>query len=400
MRIARLEDFHCDSGSRYYSFLKITTDEGIVGWAEYTEYVSSQNLTGVIHSLGAHIVGEDPRAVERITATLYAKSRQAAGGLNQRAIGTIENALVDIKAKALGIPVYELLGGPIRERIPLYWSHCGLFRIRQGTKFGHPPLASLADVVELGREVKARGFRALKANMYLFEDAGPRIYLSAWGGRNFPALNPDRAVIRAIVDELRAFREGVGPDIEIQLDANFHFKTEGFLRLARALEELDLGWLELDSHDPVALATIRRSARVPIASCETLHGRRAYKPFFEQYAMDVAIIDVAWNGILESLKIASMADTFEVNVAPHNYGSPLLDLISAHFSAAVPNLRTMEFDVDGVPWNEDLLTVPLSLDGGDLLLPTGPGWGAEINEDVLRAHPPKVGPKTRDLVRA
>lgn len=400
MRISRFEDLHCDSGSRFYSFLKVTTDEGIVGWAEYTEYVGSQDLTAVIQSLGQHIVGEDPRAVERLTATLYAKSRQAAGGLSQRAIGTIENALVDIKAKALGIPVYELLGGPVRERIPLYWSHCGLFRIRQGTKYGHPPLQSLDDVVSLGREVKSRGFRALKANMYLFESGGPRLYLSAWGGRNFPALNPDRKVVRAIVDELRAFREGVGEDIDIHLDANFHFKTEGFLRLARALEDLDLGWLEIDTHDPAALALVRRSTRVPIASCETLHGRRAYKPFFEHYAMDVAVVDVAWNGILESLKIASMADAFEVNVAPHNYGSPLLDLISAHFSAVVPNLRIMEYDVDGVPWNDELLTIPPNVEDGEMRLPSGPGWGAEINEEVVRAHPPRVGPKMRDLVRA
>jgi galactonate dehydratase len=400
VRISGIDLLHCDSGSRYYSFLKITTDEGITGWAEFTEYVGSQDLSAVIRSLGQHVIGEDPRAVERLTALLYAKSRQAAGGLSQRAIGAIENALVDIKARALGIPVYELLGGPIRESIPLYWSHCGLFRIRQGTTYGHPQLRSLEDVVLLGREVKSRGFRALKANMYLFDGDRPRLYLSAWGGKNFPALNPDRKILRAIVDELQAFREGVGDDIEIYLDANFHFKTEGFLRLARALEPLDLGWLELDTHDPSALAHIRRATRVPIASCETLHGRRAYKPFFEQYAIDVAVVDLAWNGILESLKIASMADTFEINVAPHNYGSPLLDLMSAHFSAVVPNLRIMEYDVDGVPWNDELLTVPVEVQDGEMRLPPGPGWGTEINEDVVRAHPPRVTPKTRDLVRA
>lgn len=400
MRVTGLQQLHCDSGSRFYSFLKITTDEGIAGWAEYTEYVGSQDLSAVITSLGELIVGEDPRAVERITALLYAKTRQAAGGMNHRAIGTIENALVDIKAKSLGVPVYEMLGGPIRDRILLYWSHCGLFRIRQGTKYGHPPLQSLDDVVRLGNEVKNRGFRALKANMYLFGGEGARLYLAAWGGRNFPALNPDRAVFRAIVEELRAFREGVGSDIEIHLDANFHFKTEGFIRLARAVEDLDLGWLEVDTHDPASLALIRRSSRVPIASCETLHGRRAYKPYFEQSAMDVAVIDVAWNGILESLKIASMADTYEINVAPHNYGSPLLDLISAHFSAAVPNLRIMEYDVDGVPWNDELLTVAPKVEAGEFYLPSGAGWGAEINEEAVRAHPPQVGPKTRDLVRA
>jgi L-alanine-DL-glutamate epimerase-like enolase superfamily enzyme len=206
-------------------------------------------------------------------------------------------------------------------------------------------------------------------------------------------------VLRAIVAEMEAFREGAGPDVALHLDANYHFKTEGFLRLARALEPLDMGWLELDTTDPAALAHIRRSSRTPVASCETLHGRREYKPFFEQYAMDVAIVDVAWNGALESLKVASMADTYQVNVATHNWGSPLLDLMSAHVSAAIPNLRIMEYEVDGVPWRDELVTVPPVIADGALVLPSGPGWGTEIDEDALRAHPPKQR-MTVDLARA
>src|SRR5260370_38858793 len=128
MKIVKIEDLHCDAGWRVNSFVKVTTDEGIVGWSEYMEGYGAQGLTGVILKLGERIVGLDPRPVERISALLYAATRQAAGGLNAQAIGAIENALIDIKAKALGLPVYELLGGPIRERLPLYWSHCGTYR--------------------------------------------------------------------------------------------------------------------------------------------------------------------------------------------------------------------------------------------------------------------------------
>jgi galactonate dehydratase len=399
MRITRIEDLHCDSGPRHFSFLKVSTDEGVVGWSEYSEYVSSHEQTAIIRALAKDLIGVDPRPVERITAMLVAKTKQAAGGVNQRAIGAIENALIDVKARALGIPVYELLGGPIRSAIPLYWSHCGLFRIRQGEQYGHPPLRSLDDVVTLGREVRERGFSALKANMYLFDGERPKLYLAAWGGRNFPELNLEPKVLRAIVAELEAFREGAGPDVALQLDANFHFKTEGFLKLARALEPLEMSWLEIDTHDPAAMAHIRRSTRTPIASCETLHGRRAYKPFFEQYAMDVAIVDVAWNGALESCKIAAMADTYEVNVATHNWGSPLLDLMSAHVAAAIPNLRIMEYEVDGVPWRDEIVTVAPVVADGALVLPSGPGWGTEIDEDAVRAHPPKAR-SAIDLARA
>ena len=130
MKITAIEDLHCDAGWRVNSFLKITTDEGIVGWSEYMEGYGAQGLTGVIRKLGERLIGQDPRPVERHSAYLYAATRQAAGGINQMAIAAIENALVDIKAKALGVPVYELLGGPIRERLQVYWSHCGTYRAR------------------------------------------------------------------------------------------------------------------------------------------------------------------------------------------------------------------------------------------------------------------------------
>jgi L-alanine-DL-glutamate epimerase-like enolase superfamily enzyme len=131
MKIIKIEDLHCDAGWRVNSFLKITTDEGIVGWSEYMEGYGAQGLTGVIQKLAERfLIGRDPRPVEAISALLYAATRQAAGGVNQMAIAAIENALVDLKAKALGIPVYEMLGGPVRDRLQLYWSHCGTTRVR------------------------------------------------------------------------------------------------------------------------------------------------------------------------------------------------------------------------------------------------------------------------------
>ena len=102
----------------------------------------------------------------------------------------------------------------------------------------------------------------------------------------------------------------------------------------------------------------------------------------------VAIVDVVWNGILESVKIAAMADAYEVNVAPHNFNGHLASLISSHFCAVVPNFRIMEIDIEDVPWKDELVTCPPVIETGELLIPTGPGWGAEINEDVVRAHPP------------
>ena len=117
----------------------------------------------------------------------------------------------------------------------------------------------------------------------------------------------------------------------------------------RVLEPFDLLWLEIDLYDPPGLARIRNSSRTPIASLESIYGRRQFRPFFEQQAVDYAIIDVAWNGILESIKIATMADSFEVNVAPHNFNGHLsARLISPHLCAVVPNFKVMEIDIDDV----------------------------------------------------
>jgi L-alanine-DL-glutamate epimerase-like enolase superfamily enzyme len=390
VKITRLECLHADAGPRSFDFLKISTDEGLIGWSEYNESFGGKGVTAAIQHLAPAIVGMDPRAYEAVVALLYAVRRQASGGMVQQAIGAIENALLDIKGKALGVPVYALFGGPVRERIRLYWSHCGTYRLSWAEAMQIPPLRTLDDVVAAGREVVAKGYTALKTNVFLL-DENPRLHAPGFArGDYFPELNAERNVLGAIRDQLAAFREGAGPEIDVLVDLNFNFKTEGFLKMARAMEPYDLFWVEIDTRDAKALHHIRRGTTIPIASGECLFGRRDYRPFFEQQAMDVAIIDTPWNGVAESLKIAAMADAYEINVAPHNFYGHLATMMNAHFCAVVPNFRIMEIDPDRVPWYDDLVTVTPRIENGYLLLPDGPGWGTEINEEAVRAHPPRA----------
>ena len=390
MKIAAIESLHADAGQRVFDFLKITTDDGLVGWSEYNESFGGVGVTAAIAGLVPQLIGKDPRPYEAHVTLMSAIRRQAAGGVIQQAIGAIENALLDIKARALGIPVYELLGGPVRDRIRLYWSHCGTYRLQWDKEMELPPLRTLDDVVKLGKEVTAQGYTALKTNVFML-GADPYLHSPGFArrGPGYPELNADRPVLNAIRDQLAAFREGAGPDVDILVDLNFNFKTEGFLKMARAMEPFDLFWVEIDTRSAEALAYIRRSTRIPVASCECLFGRRDYKPYLDAHAVDVAIVDTPWNGVAESVKIASMADVYEVNVAPHNFYGPLATLMSAHFCAVVPNLRIMEIDPDRVPWYDELATATPRVEHGHLLLPTGPGWGAEIDEKAVRAHPPR-----------
>src|SRR5260221_7846547 len=199
MKIARIEDLHCDAGWRNFSFLKITTDDGIVGWSEYNESYGSKGLSAIIRALGETLIGQDPRPIERISATLYAMTRQAPGGMNAQAIAAIENALLDIKGKALGVPVCALFGGPVRTRLPLYWSHCGTYRINRADAMGVAPLRSLDQVAEIGAEVKRRGFKALKTNIFRFDGGQADLYMPGFTrSPGYPELNLDRRTLTAI----------------------------------------------------------------------------------------------------------------------------------------------------------------------------------------------------------
>ncbi|HVB68504.1 MAG TPA: hypothetical protein VNE67_11670, partial [Acetobacteraceae bacterium] len=261
MRITTIEDLHCNAGWRDFSFLKIGTDTGPVGWSEYMESYGSQGLSEVIRRLGARLIGADPRPVERHTAFLHGLTRAAPGGINQQAIAALENALVDLKAKALGIPVYELLGGPVRDRLRLYWSHCGTWRVRFVEQIhawtGAAPIRSLADVTAQGAEVAARGFKGLKTNIMRFDGPEPTLHMPGFNAPFAPDLPVDRALIDGLCAQMDAFRQGAGPGVGLHLDLNFNFRTEGYIRIAQALEEFDLAWLEIDSYDPAALAEIR-----------------------------------------------------------------------------------------------------------------------------------------------
>ena len=393
MKLKGYETLHCDAGWRNFSFLKLSTDEGLTGISEYNEGYGSLGLTSVIEQLVQLILGSDPCAHERLSQQLYAKTRQAPGGINQQAIAAIENALVDLKARSLGIPVYELLGGSIRDQLKLYWSHCGTSRMsaKSANVIGRPQVRSLEDLVSLGREVRERGFKALKTNILIFDDE-PNVYSPGFTSTpGWPELNVDQKLIEGLQAQLLALREGAGRDIGIHLDLNFNFKTEGYLQVVRALDDLGLTWFEIDLFDPASLRIIRDSVRTPIASCESLYGLRGFKPYFEQYAMDVAIIDVPWNGIWQGHKIAAMAEAYEINIAPHNFYGHLSNLMSAHLCVTVPNFRIMEIDIDDVPWKDEILTQIPEIKDGQLKLPSGPGWGTDLNEEVIRAHPPKTG---------
>jgi galactonate dehydratase len=392
MKIARVDMMHADAGWRPWSFVKITTDEGLVGWSECTDsHGSPLGMQGVVRDLSPLLVGQDPRKIGKLLSDMHSRTRQSPGSIIQKAIGGIENALWDIKAKAFNVPVYELFGGVVRDSIPLYWSHCGTSRVRAWDIVQRPKISEIGDVEAFGKEVKASGYNALKTNIAVL-GKDPHIYMPGFfksaGG---PELNADTPILEAIDQWIGSLRLAVGDNIGIALDLNFNFKTDGYIKIGRLLEKYDLSWLEIDTYDPVALRQIKDSINIPITSCENLYGARQYQSFFQHHAMDTAAIDVIWNGFSESKRIAEMADLHEMNICPHNYNGHLSTMISMQLCSIVPNLRIAEVDVDDVPWRDELFTKLPAIEKGEFKVSSLPGWGTDVNEKVLEKYKwPKI----------
>lgn len=385
--VARLETLACGAGWRNYYFVKLTTSDGVVGWSEYDEGFGNPGIGDIIARLAPRIVGQSVFQHERLYQMLRAATRPGTGGVVGQALGAIENALLDAKAKTLGVPCYELLGGKIRDRAAVYWSHCTTWRISRQPWY-EPAITDKAGVVALGREVRERGFKAMKTNVYRYENGKPIGWATGWGIPFAPELNVDRRLLAGVREHLEALAEGGGSDVEILLDLNFNARTEGYLRIIREIADMDLFWVELDTFDPQALAHIRSQSRHPIASCETLMGLQQFLPFFRAQALDVAIVDLIWNGAWQSMKIAAAAEAHEVNVAPHNFYGHMATMMNAHFAAAVPNLRVVETDIDRIALDDRLFDHSPVFEDGHLLIPDRPGWGIEPIESELIANPP------------
>ncbi|MDQ2778585.1 MAG: mandelate racemase/muconate lactonizing enzyme family protein [Pseudomonadota bacterium] len=389
MKITALQTLSCDAGWRNYYFLKLSTDAGVTGWSEYDESFGSPGVGAIIEQLAGRVVGQDFRRHERFFAEATCLTRPSPGSVMAQAIGAIENAMLDAKAKQLGLPCHELLGGKVRDLIPVYWSHCPTWRINH-PKFYGPAVTDLSGVGRAGAEARERGYAALKTNLFIHDEGDAYAWRPGFGVPFQPALNVDKKLLRNIRAHLEALREGAGPEMEILIDLNFNAKPEGLLKILRSIADLDIFWVEIDSTSAQALAYVRDHSPHPIASCETLFGIRGFLPFFQQNAVDVAIIDTIWNGVWQSLKIAAVAEAYDVNVAPHNFYGDLCTMMNANFAAVVPNLRIMETDVDRLPWEGELFTHAPEYKDGQLIVSDRPGWGTDPIEAAIHARPPKT----------
>lgn len=380
MKITSITPLFCDGYWRVFTFVKVETDEGLVGYGECTDSHAALGIGGCIQDVAPRLLGQNPLMVEKLYWEMCRHFRQNPGGIAQKAIAGIEVALWDIKAKALGLPLYELFGGPLRDRLRVYWSHFATYRARHPELFPtKPPLKSLQDIADLAGEAVDAGYTAVKTNMVVPGEPA--------GVLSIPDQAISRSTVKSIERLIGTLRKALGDAVDICLDLNFNFKTEGFIQVARAVEPYNLMWLEIDMFDPDALLQVKESTRVPICSAEALYTMKGYEPYLKRHAMDVCMIDLRWNGYIESRRIAALADMYEIMVAPHNYNSHLSTFMSAHLCATVPNFKILETDPESVPWRDDIISDLPDVRNGFLHLPKKPGIGAELNEKEIAKHP-------------
>ncbi|MBI4529960.1 MAG: mandelate racemase/muconate lactonizing enzyme family protein, partial [Candidatus Latescibacteria bacterium] len=325
MKITKVEVVEPDEENPgRYDWVLIHTDEGITGLGE-----TYCGLPGAakpcIEAFGERLIGRDPADIEKIFQELFHwSSLNGNQGAEFRAMSAIDVALWDIKGKALGVPIYQLLGGKCRETVPVYFSGA----------FDETSLEQEA-VMERARWLVEQGWKAFKIDIH-----------SRFRNREVVAdqyISLENA--KRGVEVLRWVREAVGDRLEICIDCHASWDVASAIRCAKMLEEFDVLFMEepVGPDNVEAMVEVARSTTVPICTGERLFGRFRFRELLEKHACDVIMPDLAWTGgISETRKMAYLAETYYVPIAPHNYG-PVTCMALVHVMAHVPNTRYLEF---------------------------------------------------------
>jgi L-alanine-DL-glutamate epimerase-like enolase superfamily enzyme len=349
------------AGAIDWLWVRIHTDDGLVGLGE--TYPSADAERAVIaRSLAPVLLGRNPLEIDRLWADMFlAVSYSGWAGAEMRAISAVDIALWDLKGKAWNVPVYELLGGASRQSIPVY-----------NTCYDHVDF--LTEPVRLARELLASGIRAMK--IWPFDPVARET-----GGQ---AIDPGQ--MRLGLEPIRRIREELGDSMAVAMEFHGYWNLPCAIRIAAALEPLEPMWLEemLPQDNMAAYRELASRTRLPLTLSERLMTRWGFRELLENRAASVIMPDICWcGGISEAKKIAVMAETYYLPVAPHNCGGPILHFASAHLAANLPNFSILE-TVRRHYLDEytGLITANLRPANGLLPAPPRPGLSVELAHDI------------------
>lgn len=360
-------------------FVEVETDEGISGLGECTEYVGNPHLVRGLEAIKPLVIGADPRHIEEIWQRLFhAYSNFNSRGYISHLISAIDIALWDIRGKMLGVPIYDLLGGPVRESVPLY-TH-----VRDQWHS-----SDLDAMVAEAKRSKELGYQAIKTDP--FPQQKNKISSTFKGANQVERLNPES--IAKAVEWMEALREAVGPHYELMIDAHGRFDVASAIKACQALAHIDLVWFEEPIHveSDNALRQVRENTDVPLCVGERHFTRWDYWQLLNDRLVDYVMPDVAWcGGISEWRRIASMAEVQYIRVSPHDALGPIAIAASFQLSMATPNLYREECLHTWFPHMEKLISPTFDIRDGSIY-PNGlPGLGIELNMDGINEYRVKL----------
>ncbi|HET7929736.1 MAG TPA: galactonate dehydratase [Actinomycetota bacterium] len=364
MEITRVSTRVVDAGDRDWVFVRVDTDEpGLFGWGESSLGWHTRAVCGAIEDLAPLIVGRDPRAIERLWQTMIRAPYFRGGAVMTSAIAGIDQALWDIKAKALGVPLFELLGGPVRDRVRMY--------VNLGSELGGDARDPQA-WADAAREARKGGFDAMK--VYPAVPARPL--------EGTPFLRETETLVAVV-------REAAGEDADVMVDLHGRTSPADAIRLGHALAPYRPWWLEepCQPGNADAVAEVARAIPIPVAAGERLVERGAFAELLDKRACAIIQPNVCYcGGVSEFRRIASLAETALVPVAPHNPNGPIGTMVSVHLALALPNVPILEHVRGDVPWRDEIVDEPFVTVDGYADQPTRPGIGVELVEEVAAAH--------------
>jgi galactonate dehydratase len=361
MKIVDIKPFVVDCFRTNWVFVKVYTDEGISGVGEATLEYKEKALLGAIEHVKEALLGKDPMRIEEHVHNLYRDAYWRGGAVLMSAISGIEMALWDIKGKALGVPVYELLGGKMRDEVRIYVN--GWF-------------AGATEPEEFGKKAA--------------EAVKRRVTAMKWDpfGKSFLEIsNADLTKALRCID---AVRSAVGPEVDLLIEGHGRFDVPTGIKIAKELEQFKPMFFEEPTppDDLQALKRVRERSPVAISAGERLYGLRSFKDLLGLNAVDYIQPDVSHaGGIMELKKIAALAEAHYIPFAPHNPSGPVANAATLHLAACCMNFSIVEIMYSDVVYRKDVTDEKLSYANGLIKIPDRPGLGIELNEEECLKHP-------------
>ena len=364
MKVTDMKCFTVDCFRTNWVFVKVYTDEGIDGVGEATLEYKEKALWGAVEHIKEYLVGKNPLEIEKHWHAIYRDAYWRGGPVLMSALSAVEMALWDILGKNLNVPVYQLLGGKVQDKVRIYVN--GWFSgAKEPEEFG-----------EKAKEAVKRGVTAMKWDPF---------------GKNY--LNITNAELDKALRNVAAVREAVGPEVDLLIEGHGRFNIPTGIKIAKELEQFKPMFFEEPTppDNLNALKMVRDKSPVAISAGERLYTRWDYKEMFELMAADYIQPDISHaGGIMELKKIAAEAECRYIPFAPHNPSGPVANAATLQLAATCPNFEILEIMYSDVDWRKEVTNESLDYKDGYMTIPDRPGLGIEINEKECLKHPYQV----------